>query len=201
MNKESGVDPTLPHQMTYKICLSFHWITSWSQQFREISWKSDAVNLEQLANCWFTAFKCDPAESLSTISGKIMPDLSSCVLNTGLPWSIMSMPNADQCRSKSWHWSEMPLNGDWSALIRIDRHWDQCQNFDLHWLALIGIGHWSGESCKQHTANWTFFLAWNLLLKRLHQQESGQIDLFWVLFQYDVFSQSAPIIVDYQVQI
>ncbi len=54
-----------------------------------------------------------------------------------------------QCRSKSWHWSEMPLNADqflsmprginrnWSLLIKIDRHWDQCQNFDWHWSELV----------------------------------------------------------------
>ncbi len=36
----------------------------------------------------------------------------------GLPWS---MSNADQCRSKSWHWSKIILN--WEELIGNDRYW------------------------------------------------------------------------------
>ena len=76
------------------------------------------------------------------------------------------MPNADQCRSKFWHWSQcrsIPINADqflsmpirhWSTLICIERNWsefigidrqwsalrdisDQCYDFDRHW-ALIG---------------------------------------------------------------
>ncbi len=56
------------------------------------------------------------------------------------------MPNASQCWSKSWHWSEMPLNADrflsiwhWEELIGIDRHWDHCQNFDQHWALIEGV--------------------------------------------------------------
>ncbi len=43
---------------------------------------------------------------------------------------------------KFWHWSQcrsIPIN-NWSALIRIDRHWDQWQNFDRHWSI---YWHWS----------------------------------------------------------
>ncbi len=46
---------------------------------------------------------------------------------TGLP---RSMPNVDQFRS-------MPINSSQCRLIGNDRHWE----------ALIGIGHWLGESC------------------------------------------------------
>ena len=56
-------------------------------------------------------------------------------IKSGLP---RSMPNADQCRSKFWHWSQCRLR-DIS---------DQCHDFDRHWSALISIGHWSGESCN-----------------------------------------------------
>ena len=78
----------------------------------------------------------------------------------------------DQCRSKSWHWSEMPLNADHcqSILINSSQCWsmpinssDQCwtmpinarsilldlalisieTNWEENWLALIGIDrHW-----------------------------------------------------------
>ncbi len=94
----------------------------------------------------------------SFISQMSQSNLTFCrqfnVQSSGLP---RSMPNADQCRSQSWHWSEMSLNADhcrnWSALIGIDRHWDQCQDFDRHWSALIGIGHWSRESCNHGWCN------------------------------------------------
>ena len=33
------------------------------------------------------------------------------------------MPNADQCRSKSWHWSEMSLNRNWSTLGSMPEYW------------------------------------------------------------------------------
>ncbi len=48
------------------------------------------------------------------------------------------MPNVDQCRSKFRNWSQcqsIPINAN------------QYHDFDRHWSALIGIGHWSGESC------------------------------------------------------
>ncbi len=66
---------------------------------------------------------------------------------SGLP---RSMPNADQCRLKFWHGSQMSINSNWSPLIGNDRHWEAFQinamiliGIDWHWLALIGIGHWS----------------------------------------------------------
>ena len=37
----------------------------------------------------------------------------------------------------------------WEVLRHFDRHWDQRHNFDRHWSVLIGIGHWSGESCDK----------------------------------------------------
>ncbi len=77
-------------------------------------------------------------------------------LFTGLP---RSMPNADQCRSKSWHWSEMPLNANHCrsmpinsdqflsmpinanlALIGIERNWEELIGIDRHWSELIDIG-------------------------------------------------------------
>ena len=33
------------------------------------------------------------------------------------------MPNADQCRSKSWHWSKIPINSDKSAQIGNNWYW------------------------------------------------------------------------------
>ncbi len=45
---------------------------------------------------------------------------------------ISFMPNADQCRSKFWHWSQcrsVPIN----ALRGIS---DRCHDFDRHWSAL-----------------------------------------------------------------
>ncbi len=65
--------------------------------------------------------------------------------------------NVDQC------WS-MPINVNqgriWSILLMpwcsIDRHWSALIGIDWHWEAFwniamisIGIGHWSGESCKR----------------------------------------------------
>ncbi len=47
-----------------------------------------------------------------------------------------SMPNADQCRSKSWHWSEMPLNRHWSELIDIGINARILIGIDRHWSAL-----------------------------------------------------------------
>ncbi len=42
-----------------------------------------------------------------------------------------SMPNADQCRPKFWHWSQC-----WSIPIGIDRHWEELIGNDRHWEAL-----------------------------------------------------------------
>ena len=67
--------------------------------------------------------------------------------------------NVDQCRSKSWHWSEMSLNADhcliwhWSALIGIDRHWDQCQNFERHW-STLGID-WGNPDHNRWSTGWS----------------------------------------------
>ncbi len=94
-----------------------------------------------------------------------------------------TIPINAQCRSKSWHWSEMslnanqfwsiPLNADqcrsmpdqgiiktclinsawsgidrhWEELIGIDRNWSTLGSMPEFWSALIGIGHWSRESC------------------------------------------------------
>ncbi len=93
-----------------------------------------------------------------------------------------------QCRSKSWHWSEMPLNASqyrlipinssqcrikatcrsmldqfcliwhWSELIGIDRHWDQCQNSDRHWSA-SGINRGS----PAYLEGWPEYLYWPCL--------------------------------------
>ncbi len=68
---------------------------------------------------------------------------------TGLP---LSMPNADKCRSKFWHWSQcrsIPI--DSSQLIGIDRHWSAMIGIERHfgsmpwfWSALVGIDqHWT----------------------------------------------------------
>ena len=51
--------------------------------------------------------------------------------STRLPWS---MPNANQCRSKSCHWSETPINDDHCQSISIKSFW-----LIWHWLELIGI--------------------------------------------------------------
>ncbi len=58
---------------------------------------------------------------------------------TGLP---RSMPNADQCRSKFWHWSQCrSIDRHWSALIGNDRHWE---TFRINAMILIGIDrHWA----------------------------------------------------------
>ncbi len=53
-----------------------------------------------------------------------------------------------RCRSKSWHWSEMSLERNWSELIGIDRNWTTLGSMPEFWSALIGIGHWSRESCS-----------------------------------------------------
>ena len=81
--------------------------------------------------------------------------------------------NTDQCRSKSWHWSKMPLNADhcWSmpinsdqflsthfmnagsilldlALIGIERNWSELIDIWINARILNSIErHWSGESC------------------------------------------------------
>ncbi len=68
--------------------------------------------------------------------------------------------NPDQCRSKSWHWSEMVLNADhcrsilinssqcwswhWSALIGIDRNWLTLGSMPQFWPAM-GIDRGSPE--------------------------------------------------------
>ena len=69
---------------------------------------------------------------------------------TGLP---LSMPNANQCRSKFWHWSQcrsMSINSDQSQSFNqcqsIDRQWSALIGIDWHWSALIRIGHWLRES-------------------------------------------------------
>ncbi len=90
--------------------------------------------------------------------------------------SINAQLNADQCRLKIWHWSQcrsIPINADqfrsipldavqhWSAMISIERHFGLCHDFDRHWSALIGIGHWSGESWIVHQKDaWTY--AWSV---------------------------------------
>ncbi len=64
---------------------------------------------------------------------------------SGLPGSL---PNANQCRSKHRHWSEIPLNVNhyWSMPIVIDRHWLEIIVIERYfgsmpgfWSALIGI--------------------------------------------------------------
>ncbi len=91
-------------------------------------------------------------------------------LYTGLPWS---MPNANQCQWKFWHWSQfkflsISINGrssridlalmfywcldpacrgidrNWSALIGNDHHWEA---FRIDAMILICIWHWSREYC------------------------------------------------------
>ncbi len=74
-----------------------------------------------------------------------------------LPTIIRTPPINAQCRSKSWHWSEMPLNADHRRSIPlnadqcrlrgIDRNWSTLGSMPEFWSTLIGIGHWSGESC------------------------------------------------------
>ena len=97
----------------------------------------------------------------------------------GLP---RSMPNADQCRSKRWHGSQcwsILINAVQfpSALMKIDRHWEELVGIDRHWLAMIGIerhfgsmpwfwsalisiGHWSRESCNGLRCNEWFPWIW-----------------------------------------
>ncbi len=56
--------------------------------------------------------------------------------------TVQSMPDADQCQSKFWHWSQC-FGNDWHLkAFRINA------TIFLFWLALIGIRHWSGESWK-----------------------------------------------------
>ncbi len=72
---------------------------------------------------------------------------------TGLDWS---MPNADQNSGIDPNVDQfrlMPINSDqfyWCldpALRGIDRHWEA---FRINAMILIGIGHWSRESCDHH---------------------------------------------------
>ncbi len=64
-------------------------------------------------------FPCTVPHTLEDIRSRDSEDVS------GLP---RSMPNADQCRSKSWHWSQcrsIPINADQFRsilLIGIERH-------------------------------------------------------------------------------
>ena len=66
--------------------------------------------------------------------------------------SEMGTPSINaQCRSKFWHWSQcrsIPINADrfLSESIGIERRFESMPWF---WLALIGIGHWSKESCDR----------------------------------------------------
>ena len=81
---------------------------------------------------------------------------------TSLP---RSMPNADKCPSKSWHWSKIPLSADWCRSIPLNV--DQCRSMPdqaaliWHWLELIDIGsmpelwsaliyHWSSIDRHSH---------------------------------------------------
>ena len=104
---------------------------------------------------------------LHVLWGAFWQPQSGFSLKAGLP---RSMPNADQCRSKS----EMPLNANhcWSMSINsdrflsmrsmpIDRHSEELIGIDQHWSELIdiginvriliGIGHWWRESCVSYT--------------------------------------------------
>ena len=96
----------------------------------------------------------------------IKPHHSTIHYSPGLP---RSMPNADQCRSVpikimalirnvsqcqslpiiADQCRSIPLNSSQfrEELIGIDRNWSTLGSMPEFWLALIGIGHWSRESC------------------------------------------------------
>ena len=48
-----------------------------------------------------------------------------------------------QCRSKSWHWSEMPLN---ASQFGIERNWSALIDIGIKGRILIRVGYWSKES-------------------------------------------------------
>ncbi len=81
------------------------------------------------------------------------------LIYTGLPRSMPNAINANQCWSKFWHWSQcrsIPINADQCrSMIGIERHFGSMPWF---WSALIGIGHWSDESCIQ---DWSWHHSWN----------------------------------------
>ncbi len=69
------------------------------------------------------------------------PTPITCIIKCLIPYQVTkiqyyktflprSMPNADQCRSKSWHWSELPLNADHCRSIPI---------IDWHWALIEGV--------------------------------------------------------------
>ncbi len=64
------------------------------------------------------------------------------------PMPIKSMTlirNASQCRSMPDQGisktlaKTLGIERNWSALIEIDWHWDQCQNSDRHWALMEGV--------------------------------------------------------------
>ncbi len=57
-----------------------------------------------------------------------------------------SMPNTDQCGSKSWHWSK---NASECQSLQINANQLTIRSMPEFWSALIGIGYWSTESCVQ----------------------------------------------------
>ncbi len=101
---------------------------------------------------------------------------------TGLP---RSMPNADQCPSKFWHWSQcrsIPINGNqfWSIPLNFTdtdaliRHWEELIGNDQHW-ELFRINaqcrskswHWSemplnADHCRSMVINWNRSTSWTL---------------------------------------
>ncbi len=116
--------------------------------------------------------------------------------------------NTDHCQSTLWNWSKcwlilinadqcqlIPINCShcwsmqinarlccsiwhWSALIKIDQHWE---GFLINTTILIGIGHWSRESCWLQT--WLVVLivrrtSWALTVYNLASLKSGKIALF-----------------------
>ncbi len=53
------------------------------------------------------------------------------------------MPNTDQNSRTDPKHPSIKINGDQIFSIFFYQHWDR------HWSVLIGIGHWSGDSCKK----------------------------------------------------
>ncbi len=66
----------------------------------------------------------------------------SIQINADHCWSLPI--NTDQCRSMSINAGSILLD---LALIGIERNWSTLGSMPEFWSALIGIWHWSGESC------------------------------------------------------
>ncbi len=93
------------------------------EKLSESDCKKERGGFGNFSSNWVMPFSLQP-RSISNVP----------VGHAGFP---QSMPNTDQCRSKSWHWSEIPLNAD---------HWSILGSMSQFWSALISIGQQSYRS-------------------------------------------------------